>query len=268
MKLSKQQRKLHNEALELLKKDVLSYDDRIFVLENYNESATNSIEFIGAFFTPLGLSRDFSTCISKGKVLDLCSGIGILSYYIQRMNEFNSSEVYDITCVEQCQEYYEIGKKILPNARWICGSIFDPKVIEQLDNDYDTVISNPPFGAVKTDKFGTFKTSKFEYKTIELASKLGRNGIFILPQNSTPFMYSGKSNFEEPGNDEFYKLVKHLNCEYEFNYGIDTSAYAKDWKNTNIITEIVHFEFNKDSDIEEEPNEILSQEDNYQLTLF
>jgi len=42
----------------------------------------------------------------------------------------------------------EVGKKIMPEANWIIGSIFD------LPNDriYDVAISNPPFGNIKTGR--------------------------------------------------------------------------------------------------------------------
>lgn len=40
MKLSKEKIKLHNQAEEYLKKDVLTFDEKLFVLENWNEAAT------------------------------------------------------------------------------------------------------------------------------------------------------------------------------------------------------------------------------------
>lgn len=41
MKLTKTQIKLHSQACELLKKEKLSDDDKLFVFENWQEGATN-----------------------------------------------------------------------------------------------------------------------------------------------------------------------------------------------------------------------------------
>lgn len=91
---------------------------------------------------------------------------------------------------------YKVGKKLLPEATWINGSVFDRQLIESLPY-FDMAISNPPFGKIKTgigeNKKITlkYKGSEFEFMAIEIASIIASRGVFILPQASTPFIYSG-----------------------------------------------------------------------------
>ena len=122
-KLTKQQVKEHNIAVELLKKDVLTYDEKLTVLEKWNESATSMNSEAGAFFTPTGLAKDFSIEIYENeKIIDLCAGIGKLAFFA-----YHYKNCKDITCVELNPLYVEVGKKILPEANWINASIFDYK---------------------------------------------------------------------------------------------------------------------------------------------
>ncbi|MGF6431204.1 hypothetical protein [Bradyrhizobium elkanii] len=59
-KLTKVEAKAHAEAVVLLNKDVLSYDERVFVLDNWHEGANHINGSAGAFFTPTGLAGDFA----------------------------------------------------------------------------------------------------------------------------------------------------------------------------------------------------------------
>ncbi|KAF2331479.1 MAG: methyltransferase [Flavobacterium nitrogenifigens] len=251
-KLTKKQIADHNIAVELLKKDSLTFEEKLIVYEKWNESANSLNSEAGAFFTPIDLARDFSLQIYEGaKIVDMCAGIGMLSFFAYHYNKCT-----DITCVELNPQYVEVGKKLLPEAKWICGSIFD---FEQLEH-YDQAIGNPPFGKIKT---GISTSSKLKYKgsefdliTIEIASLIADCGAFIVPQMSTPFRYSGCHFFEDlRENSKGYnpyerslpqkvqKFINETKLNYEFNIGIDTSVYINQWKGVSPMCEIITFDF-------------------------
>jgi hypothetical protein len=50
-KLTKQQAVLHAQACAYLEKDILTFDERLFVLEHWQESASHINGIAGAFFT-------------------------------------------------------------------------------------------------------------------------------------------------------------------------------------------------------------------------
>ncbi|HFF8716819.1 TPA: hypothetical protein ACGE77_005400, partial [Klebsiella pneumoniae] len=59
-KLTKAQLKAHREAEAILTKDVLNYDEKLFVLYNWHEGANFTNGAAGAFFTPADLASDFA----------------------------------------------------------------------------------------------------------------------------------------------------------------------------------------------------------------
>lgn len=253
-KLTKQQYKQHNEAVELLQKDILTFEDKLFVFQNWNESAESINSQAGAFFTPLGLSRDFTFEIIEGSTLiDLCAGIGVLAFHAYHWKNCQ------VTCVELNPKYVEVGKKLLPEATWINKSIFEYKDF----GHHHQSISNPPFGKVKTGidedirKHLKYKGKEFEYITIEIASLISDYGSFIVPQGSTPFKYSGSQigfidllskhkGYNPYGQEPMQKVKKFLReTEFKpiFNMGIDTSVYKKDWKGVSPTCEIINFDW-------------------------
>lgn len=120
-KLSKAIFKNHREACALLDRGNLSTEERIFVIENWHEGVDNNQSWSGAFFTPWELARDFRLEAQGSglRVLDLCAGIGILSYFACIWANFEAP-AKEIVCVERNEAYVEAGKKLLPEARWIC----------------------------------------------------------------------------------------------------------------------------------------------------
>lgn len=253
MKLTKSQIKLHNQAEEYLKKDVLTFDEKLFVLENWNEGAKNMNSHAGAFFTPIGLAKDFSLCLyENAKIIDLCAGIGILSFFAYHWKKCN------VTCIELNSDYVRVGKKILPEANWIHDSITE--INHYSLPKFDQAISNPPFGKIKTGLLGDFglnyKGSEFEYITIEIASKVANVGSFILPQLSTPFKYSGNRNYEEvQPSSKLLKFLKETGFKMELPIGIDTGYYLDDWKVVKPLCEIVDIDFTDKNEIIDELKE-------------
>src|SRR5690606_13034285 len=139
MKLSKQQAKLHQQAVALVRSGrALTLDERALVLENFHEGAEHMNGLAGAFFTPPGLARDFAIEVPEcRRILDLCAGIGALA-------DACSHKVQEIVCVERNANYVEIGRAAVPGATWICADVFDVDTYRHL-GPFDVVISNPPF---------------------------------------------------------------------------------------------------------------------------
>ena len=238
-KLTKQQSKLHLQAMDLVHSDkILSWDERKFILDNYREAQGQLNALAGAFFTPYGLARDLSIEIGGGyadsrhTIVDLCAGIGMLSFACER-------DYADITCVEFCHEYVIVGKRVMPNALWIESDVFEAEL-----SHYDFAISNPPFGAIKGDKFnGNYTGSQFEYKVIEHASKLADYGVFILPQNSAPFKLSGVQHFQYSESEKSLKFREQTGIDMQPGCGVDTSVYLKDWCGVSPMCEVVCCDF-------------------------
>ncbi|WP_185273877.1 class I SAM-dependent methyltransferase [Chryseobacterium indologenes] len=241
MKLSKEKIKLHNQAEEYLKKDVLTFDEKLFILENWNEAATNINSSAGAFFTPIDLAKDFSLVIyEKANIVDLCAGIGMLSFFAYHHRNCK------VTCIELNPDYVRVGKKILPEANWINDSITE--VLHYDLPKFKQAISNPPFGKIKTGLIGDFdlkyKGSEFEYITIGIASKIAEEGSFILPQQSTPFKYSGERNYSEvQPSKKLSKFFKETGFEMNLPIGIDTSVYLDTWNGVSPMCEVVDIDF-------------------------
>lgn len=231
-KLSKAQYKAHNQALEYLKKDRLTIDEREFVIENWQESANHVNSAAGAFFTPLGLARDFSIDVGGPRILDLCAGIGALSYAMFERGSFNrdAADAPQITCVELNPDYVEVGRKIVPEARWICADAF------ALPDDlgrFDWVIANPPFGKIggKGD---------FDLAIVELAERYADNATFILPSGSVPWKFSGRSCFEPgAGSDKAKRFRDRTKIEMRPGCGVDCDFYRDQWRGTAPAVEIV-----------------------------
>lgn len=239
-KLSKAQAKAHEAAVDLLAKDVLSEDDKFFVLENWQESAEHINSIAGAFFTPWELARDFSIEVSGKRILDLCAGIGALSFLYRQSCLWERLEP-EIVCIERNPAYAAVGRKILPQARWIEGDVFDlPADLGR----FDFAIGNPPFGSTKrTGRAPRYTGDKFEYHVIDIASDLADYGVFIVPQMSAPFRYSGQQNYERTEHDHCKAFAAQTGIELGHSCGIDTSGYDKQWHGVSVSTEIVTVDF-------------------------
>lgn len=235
MKLSKPQLRLHEECLKILTKEKLSEDEKLFVLDNYYPSYSNQIGKGGIFFTPTELAKDFRIEVDGKKVIDLCAGIGMLSFYA-----LGHHSVEDITCVEISPEFVAVGKKILPEAKWICADVLSLPLKKQ----YDVAIGNPPYGKIMTGNVAglKYKGSEFEYKVIEIASKIANRGAFILPPMSLPFTLSG--GYKQQNSNKYDKFTKETGIELEPNCGIDCSTHKDEWKGTTIAVDIAVCEFN------------------------
>ena len=235
-KLTKPQIKAHAEAMALVDCDrPLKDDEKEFILDNWQESANHVNSSAGAFFTPRGLARDFAIEVNGGSVIDLCAGIGSLGYAVEEKCD-------RLVCVEINPDYARIGRRILPDALWIVASVFDLADLGR----FDWAISNPPFGSIAAAGFeGRYTGSKFEYRLIEIASKLADFGAFILPQMSAPFRFSGQQTYQQDEGEQARKFREQTGILMEAGCGIDTSMYRNEWRGVSPVCEIVVCEFDR-----------------------
>lgn len=239
-RLTKAEAKKHAEAIKVLDKPTLTDDDKDFILAHWQESANHVNTEAGAFFTPLSLAYDLSLELNGLRtVIDLCAGAGTLALAAHRRYDLDR-----IVCVELNPAYVELGKRLLPEAEWIVGSIFDLPDLGM----FDAAISNPPFGKVKrpTGQGGPRYTGPdFEYHVIDQAADLARFGAFILPQGSAPFRYSGAPFYDQTDNPKYAKFSEQTSIELDAGVGIDTSIYADDWHKVKVNVECVVADFDE-----------------------
>ena len=238
-KLTKKQAQAHQQASEILQKEALSLDEKWFVLENWREDATHVNTTAGAFFTPPELARSFSIEVHGERIVDLCAGIGTLAFLAHHMRGFGAKP--EITCVEINPDYLAVGRKLLPEARWVRASVFDLPDLGR----FDCAISNPPFGA--TTRAGSnsprFSGRQFEYHVIDIASDIAEHGVFIIPQGSAPFRYSGEPGFTKAEGDDYRAFRERTGIELTPNCGIDCSASTNQWHGVAPKVEIVLADF-------------------------
>lgn len=245
-KLTKVQARAHNQACELLKKDALSEDDRLFVIENWQESATHINSSAGAFFTPIDLARHHAIELQQlsGRIIDLCAGIGTLAY-AHWEHAFRSSEDLEIVCVEINPAYVEVGRKLLPSATWINADVFD--VLGMGLGRFDAAISNPPFGNIKRSKNAPRYSGKdFEFHVVDIAAHLAGFGVFILPQMSAGFDYSGRQCYRRQESGKAFDFQKKTGLHFEAGCGVDTAFFKDQWRGVSPICEIVCVDFSED----------------------
>jgi hypothetical protein len=243
MRLSRAAQNAHAEAMALVDSGrALTPDEREQVLETYREDAQHLNGRAGAFFTPMGLAHDFALHVPDGaRVLDLCAGIGRLSYATGFQDERRGPEgAASIVCVEQNADYARVGRAVLPRATWICADAFDVAAYQHL-GPFDCVIANPPFGRIKTagDYRGRYTGGLFEFRLIDLADTLAPYGVFIVPQESAPFRYSGRPGFEPKTTGIAHDFEAQTGIRLLPNVGVDTAIYADQWNGTSPKVEIV-----------------------------
>lgn len=216
-----------------------------YVYENFHASMIDNQTENGAFYTPYGLAQDVAFCgHASGHVIDVCAGIGMLAYRAKDMDTYRQN-IKSITCIELNPKAVEIGKKLLPEARWINGNAFDQNLWEDItkdlpDNRFDYMLSNPPFGR----DMNKYKQEFFHFsgerdlQVLELCLKYAKRGYFIMPQGSVSYSYSGRPYYEEDPerwSSKFKRFMKATKDHYKFNMScdIDSSVYAKEWKGLN-----------------------------------
>lgn len=240
-KLTKAQAKAHAEAVDLLEKDFLSEEDKDFVFQNWNEGANHMNGATGAFFTPFNMAFDFAYDVGGTRVIDLCAGIGMLSYAVHCRSKWGE-RLANITCVERNADYVAVGKKLLPEATWVHADVLD--VLDMGLGRFDYVISNPPFGAISRERNAPRYCGKdFEFHVIDIAAHLADYGTFIVPQGSAGFKYSGQQSYKRDTEGKAVKFQELIGVDFHAGCGVDTKFYINDWKGVSPLCEIVTVDF-------------------------
>lgn len=243
MKLSKQQIKQHESAAKLLEKDHLTYDEKVQVYRDWIPAYSENIGVIASYFTPHDMAGDMCIEVNGLTVVDLCAGIGMLAFTYYHWVKCGGQHTPKITCIERNPAFVEVGKKLLPEANWICADVLDESVYKFLP-EFDCAISNPPFGKIKSttnSSWLSYKGNEFEYKVIEIGSRIAHSGVYIIPQMSCSFQYSGREysgGIKYDKSPKYKKFNKETGIEIDMNCGIDLSIYKDDWVGTSIVCEI------------------------------
>ncbi|WP_411545833.1 methyltransferase [Klebsiella pneumoniae] len=234
-KLTKKETKLHQQVLDLVySAGRLSHHGPHFILQNYAGDAGGAT---GAFFTPEMLSWDFSIkADSPAGRIELSAGAWRLPF-----DQYQRNRPEHITCVELNPEYVMIGQRVLPEAEWIVGDALQYSTSER----YDVVYGNPPFGKIKTSEAitGRYTGTEFEYKVITHGATLTPYGVWIVPQGSAGFQYSGVHCCERRDSAKYKKFVNDTGWSLEPGCGIDTSIYKDEWHGTSVVCEMVPVEY-------------------------
>lgn len=244
MKLTKQERSNHEQALRLLRKgDSITFGQVEFVHRHLRPDATTDIGKGSAFFTPWDIVSDFlieTLRVDRRpvKILDLCAGYGILSHRKWLMCKEMGNPLPEVTCVEINPEYVAIGKQLFPQAEWICMDALD--VPDQLiGRQFDEFYSNPPFGAIGKESWGERKTKKparWEYAIAEIGMSLCDTGTMICQQGITNWKISGCQSFVNVKNEVYEKWSSESGIRLANNCGIDCSHTR--FAETNVMIDI------------------------------
>lgn len=242
-KLTNTERLKHKTALELLERGDLDFDDQLSIFRNYHEGANNNVGDFGAFFTPPDLALDAALEFglqpdSTGRIVDVCAGIGVLAFAV--LTRFPN---VDVTCIELNPHYVAIGRRLVPQAHWICADALSPDTWFNLGL-FDGVIANPPFGRVRSMQTLTARYSgtEAEFKIMDVCADVADYGVFILPQASAGYRYSGVTCYEEISSRKLMKFVNDTRLQPDIGMGIDTTVYDS-WKSANIPVEVACIDY-------------------------
>ncbi|WP_216892195.1 methyltransferase [Nocardia alni] len=245
-RLSRPAAAAHQEACRLvdLARD-LSEDEKQFVLEHYQESMHLDQGTDGMFFIPSALARAMAIHVVGTRIIDLGAGIGHLGFACRNLfgHRHNGDPTPDLVCVEANPDLVRVGMKIVPEAVWVCADMFElpARGLRQ----FDTAIANPPYGrASRTGSGPGYRGRRFEYHAIALAAQIARHGVFLIPQSSAPFRYSGMPHLAPgPRDEEYERFVARTGILLAPSKGIDTSLCDKDWHHRVPPTEVALADF-------------------------
>lgn len=229
MKLTKQQTKAHDEVMALLSlQRSLSRDEIAQCYRDYIPGATNNIGKGGIFFTPPDLARDFACCtVDRGRVLDACAGTGILAW--RMFEQSPNADRLHVTCVETNPEFIEVGKRLLPQAEWVRGDMFDLSFVKSLGT-FSQGVSNPPYGRVPTVacKWTTFRGSAHLMMAEILLRLCERSADMIVPAQDVYWAGDSCPNVERSANLKLFRAA--LPGVDVVPHPIECEIYREQWR--------------------------------------
>lgn len=259
-KLTKTEHKAHEKAEALLNngRDLTS-EEIDFVFNNWHPGADSNQTAASAYFTPVAMAQDFRLeCAGRGVLLDLCAGIGILSYYGsgRHMWEQYRPEYEAIICVERNPRFVEVGKRLFPAAHWICGDAMDPETwaeIRAIAPRIDFAICNPPFGRTTKSfhKAPRYCGAEGEFQILDVAMMFAPSGAAIIPRMSAPF--DTVHGYARRPSSKYRKFEEATGASLHGGIGIACDLFRDDWKGVAPAVEIVTWDF---ADYDDSPKPI------------
>jgi len=246
-KLTHEQERLHAQACQLvnLARD-LTEEERAFVLDHWRASSTARNASDRAHFTPAGLAGEMALHVDGDRIIDLAAGIGHLAFHCRNRGGRWPHGDPEFVCVERNPEYVRVGRRVMPDARWICADIMSLPAMRDDLGDFDFCVSNPPYGALPrmVAETGGYRGRRFEYHTIALAATVARKGVFLIPQHAAPFQYSGlRPHLRYDADAEYRKFVERTGIELKPSCGVNTFLYRHAWHDVSPLAEIVRADF-------------------------
>lgn len=216
-----------------------------FCYEYWSPLAESNVGKTGAFFTPQDLAYELQLWSAEsGHVLDLGAGIGMLSWQVLAGSGYPQD--LHLTCLEINPAYVEVGRKLLPEATWICGDVFNLDTLLAIYRPagYTCVISNPPFGKLPTTqaaKWFSFK-GPGHLMAMEVAIRMGQKAVMIAPEVDLPWREQGVPFHTVKDNPstswrKWHKLFPDVEVN---SCSIDTSAY--EWQGASPKVELFQLE--------------------------
>lgn len=241
-KLTKPELAKHQAACALL--DLarpLTLDEIEQVYTDWHEGAESNQTAASAYFTPVDLARDLRFEMPhRGTMIDLCAGTGRLAYFAggQGMWEEWRHHYDRIVCVEANPAYVAIGRRLFPDAEWICADVLDP-AWRRTVGTFDKAICNPPFGATTRSphRAPRYGGAQFDLAVMDVAATLAPDCWALVPRDRARWDYRG---LQRPSKraDEFqtatgYDLHRFASVEPDY--------YRDQWRGTSPSVEVVGF---------------------------
>lgn len=165
-------------------------------------------------------------------VLDIGSGTGVIALMLaQRSNaEIIDAIEIDHNAYEQCVENFENS---LWSDRLFCYHASLSEFTEEIDDQYDLIVSNPPFYSK------TFKSDNFQRDLARFQDALPFE--HLLKSASKLLSETGKFTVVIPFNEE----ILFINLALEFNLYANTILRVKGNPNSEIKRSMIEFSFFK-----------------------
>lgn len=241
-KLTKAQAKRHAAAVALIERPgPLNLEERETVFTDWHEGADSNQTWSSAYFTPVSLASDLRFDMpGRGTLIDLCAGIGRLAYFAggQGVYEDYRHKYSRIVCIERNPRYVELGKRLFPEAEWICGDVLDPQVTRGLGS-FDAAIMNPPFGtATKSDhKAPRYKGADMDLAVMDVAASLAPWCLAIVPRDRARWTKRGDA--QPSKRADLFQQATGLDV-WRFS-NLDCDFYIDEWNGVAPSVEIVGF---------------------------
>lgn len=251
MKLTKQQARTHAAAMALIDSGQrLTLEQIEQCYTDYHEGATANQTWAGAYFTPVDMANDMKIEMPRrGSFVDLCAGTGRLAYFAggQAMWRDNRHEYDRIVCVERNPEYVRIGRRLFPDAEWICGDALDPAIWRQIGN-VDFAIGNPPFGTSASSDFKAprYTGPHFELKALDVMAMLAPEGWAIVPSMTAPFDSRHWQRDRAVDTSRADQWTAATGLTLERFASIDPDYYRNDWHGVAPMVDLVSFDGTND----------------------